>query len=129
MPASHYSSSTADPNGPYNSNYATSSNENFTSGLLPDPRPPIPSNPLPATLKTKTTRVTIPNYLVNVIVGPRGTTIANTNQVSGAMIRIGDPQPGSSERIISIDGTPEQIACAQQLLQKAVLDSGLWNGY
>jgi hypothetical protein len=42
-----------------------------------------------------------------------------------------DDQPiptgtGGGDRIITIEGTPEQISRAQALLQQAVRQSGLW---
>ncbi|CAF1455407.1 unnamed protein product [Adineta ricciae] len=74
------------------------------------------------------TQVTIPNHFSSCIIGPRGTKIAHIRRTSGTVIRIDDPAPGSDDRIISIEGTPQQISQAQYLLQMAVKESGLWNG-
>ncbi|CAF1254370.1 unnamed protein product [Rotaria magnacalcarata] len=76
------------------------------------------------------TRVTLPNELVGAIIGPRGAKIQQIRQATNANIIIDDqPIPtgtGGGDRIITIEGTPEQISRAQALLQQAVRQSGLW---
>ena len=81
-------------------------------------------------------QVTLPNELVGAIIGPRGAKIQQIRQVTSANIIIDDqPIPssngsggggGGSDRIITIEGTTEQIGRAQVLLQQAVRQSGLW---
>ena len=119
---------------PFNNNYPPGPNDNYNQGLPP---PPPPSGPRPLIMgnesnfnapQTQTNQVTIPNNLASVIIGPRGTKIAQIRQSSGASIRIDDPAPGSNDRIITIQGTPAQISQAQYFLQMAVKESGLWNG-
>jgi hypothetical protein len=74
--------------------------------------------------------VTLPNELVGAIIGPRGTKIQQIRQITNANIIIDDqPIPtgtGGGDRIITIEGTTEQISQAQALLQQAVRQSGLW---
>ncbi|CAF3710943.1 unnamed protein product [Rotaria sp. Silwood1] len=77
------------------------------------------------------TRVTLPNELVGAIIGPRGTKIQQIRQITNANIIIDDQaipsgNGGGGDRIITIEGTPEQISRAQALLQQAVRQSGLW---
>ncbi|CAF1608513.1 unnamed protein product [Rotaria sp. Silwood1] len=88
--------------------------------------PRCPPNPVLLT----STRVTLPNELVGAIIGPRGTKIQQIRQATNANIIIDDqPIPtgtGGGDRIITIEGTPEQISRAQALLQQAVRQSGLW---
>jgi len=117
---------------PYNTNYPSGPNDNYNQGPPPPPQAPRPlimgneSNYNAPQLQTN--QVTIPNNLASVIIGPRGTKIAQIRQTSGASIRIDDPAPGSNDRIITIQGTPAQISQAQYFLQMAVKESGLWNG-
>jgi len=77
------------------------------------------------------TRVTLPNELVGAIIGPRGAKIQEIRQITQANIIIDDQaipsgNGGSGDRIITIEGTAEQITRAQALLQQAVRQSGLW---
>ena len=108
---------------PHYNNYP---NENYA---------PTPSHPMNAgndsnygAPSVQTNQVTIPNHLASVIIGPRGVKIAHIRQTSGAGIRIDDPAPGSTDRIITIQGSAAQISQAQYLLQMAVKESGLWSG-
>ncbi|KAL1505954.1 hypothetical protein ABEB36_005397 [Hypothenemus hampei] len=80
----------------------------------------------------QTTEMTVPNELIGCIIGKGGTKIAEIRQISGAMIRISncdDRESGSSDRTITISGTPDAVALAQYLinmsveLQKANLES------
>jgi hypothetical protein len=75
--------------------------------------------------------VTLPNELVGAIIGPRGAKIQQIRQLTNANIIIDDQaipsgNGGSGDRIITIEGTPEQITRAQTCLQQAVRQSGLW---
>lgn len=123
------------PGPPYNNNnnnnnYPNGPNDNYNQGPPPQvPRPLIMGNDSNYNQpQTQTNQVTIPNNLASVIIGPRGTKIAQIRQTSGASIRIDDPAPGSNDRIITIQGSPAQISQAQYFLQMAVKESGLWNG-
>jgi len=65
----------------------------------------------------QTNQVTIPNELAGAVIGPKGAKIQQIRDQSGAGITIDKPTPGSNDRIITIQGTPEQIQNAQYLLQ------------
>lgn len=104
-----------------------------------NPRGPYLAAPGPARGGTRyatpsiltSTRVTLPNELVGAIIGPRGAKIQEIRQVTQANIIIDDQaipsgNGGSGDRIITIEGTAEQITRAQALLQQAVRQSGLW---
>ena len=77
-------------------------------------------------------QVTLPNELVGAVIGPRGAKIQQIRQITNANIIIDDQAipsgkgRGGGDRIITIEGTPEQISRAQTLLQQAVRQSGLW---
>lgn len=77
---------------------------------------------------SQTNQVTIPNELAGAVIGPKGAKIQQIRDQSGAGITIDKPTPGSNDRIITIQGTAEQIQNAQYLLQVTVKQSGLWQG-
>ncbi|XP_041370664.1 heterogeneous nuclear ribonucleoprotein K-like isoform X2 [Gigantopelta aegis] len=63
------------------------------------------------------TQVTIPKDLAGAIIGKGGSRITEIRRQSNAQIVIDEPLPGSSDRIITITGTQQQIQNAQYLLQ------------
>jgi len=65
-------------------------------------------------------QVSIPKDLAGSIIGPQGTRIRAIRAQSGAQIIIGEAEPETQERVITIDGTEEQIQNAQYLMQMAV---------
>lgn len=69
------------------------------------------------------TQVTIPKDLAGAIIGKAGSRIRKIRAESGAGIEIAEPLPGSSDRIITITGTPQRIQMAQYLLQQSVHES------
>lgn len=76
---------------------------------------------------TTTYQVTIPNYLVGFIIGPKGQSIQNIRNQSGASIEINTSTTTDlNDRIITIIGLPEQIHNALYMLQVTVKQSGLW---
>uniref|UniRef100_A0A673B6J9 Poly(rC) binding protein 3 n=1 Tax=Sphaeramia orbicularis TaxID=375764 RepID=A0A673B6J9_9TELE len=75
----------------------------FNSGL--DASPPASTHEL-----------TIPNDLIGCIIGRQGTKINEIRQMSGAQIKIANAMEGSSERQITITGTPANISLAQYLI-------------
>jgi ribosomal protein S3 len=79
---------------------------------------------------TTTYQVTIPNYLVGFIIGPKGQSIQNIRNQSGASITINTSTTTTitdlNDRIITIIGLPEQIHNALYMLQVTVKQSGLW---
>ena len=65
-------------------------------------------------------QVSIPKDLAGAIIGPQGTRIRAIRAQSGAQIIIGKAEPETEERVITINGTEEQIQNAQYLMQMAV---------
>lgn len=56
--------------------------------------------------------------LAGAIIGKGGVRIRRIRNESNAHITIDEPLPGSTDRIITIAGTPKQIQTAQYLLQQ-----------
>jgi len=71
----------------------------------------------------ETTQVSIPKDLAGAIIGKGGARIRKIRGDSGASITIDEPRPGSTERIITISGSPNQIWKAQYLLQQSVREN------
>ncbi|XP_067595815.1 poly(rC)-binding protein 3 isoform X9 [Pseudorca crassidens] len=85
------------------------------------PFPPLgQTNPafpgLDASTPASTHELTIPNDLIGCIIGRQGTKINEIRQMSGAQIKIANATEGSSERQITITGTPANISLAQYLI-------------
>ncbi|XP_064371529.1 poly(rC)-binding protein 3 isoform X9 [Dromaius novaehollandiae] len=60
--------------------------------------------------------------LIGCIIGRQGTKINEIRQMSGAQIKIANATEGSSERQITITGTPANISLAQYLINASSLD-------
>nr|XP_048713621.1 poly(rC)-binding protein 4 isoform X2 [Caretta caretta] len=58
----------------------------------------------------------VPNDLIGCIIGRQGSKISEIRQMSGAHIKIGNQSEGSSERHVTITGTPVSITLAQYLI-------------
>ncbi|XP_030643104.1 poly(rC)-binding protein 3 isoform X2 [Chanos chanos] len=71
---------------------------------------------LDASPQASTHELTIPNDLIGCIIGRQGTKINEIRQMSGAQIKIANAMEGSSERQITITGTPANISLAQYLI-------------
>ncbi|KAM3851118.1 poly(rC)-binding protein 3 isoform 6-T6 [Vipera latastei] len=74
------------------------------------------SSGLDANPPASTHELTIPNDLIGCIIGRQGTKINEIRQMSGAQIKIANATEGSSERQITITGTPANISLAQYLI-------------
>ncbi|KAK0133778.1 Poly(rC)-binding protein 3 [Merluccius polli] len=75
-----------------------------------------------------THELTIPNDLIGCIIGRQGTKINEIRQMSGAQIKIANAIEGSSERQITITGTPANISLAQYLINARFRDvAAMWN--
>ncbi|XP_038871037.1 poly(rC)-binding protein 3 isoform X5 [Salvelinus fontinalis] len=75
-----------------------------------------------------THELTIPNDLIGCIIGRQGTKINEIRQMSGAQIKIANAMEGSSERQITITGTPANISLAQYLINARFRDvAAMWN--
>ncbi|XP_056145175.1 poly(rC)-binding protein 3 isoform X3 [Lampris incognitus] len=71
---------------------------------------------LDASPPASTHELTIPNDLIGCIIGRQGTKINEIRQMSGAQIKIANAMEGSTERQITITGTPANISLAQYLI-------------
>lgn len=65
-------------------------------------------------------QVTIPLEYTDSIIGPNGSRLQQTCEQSGCQIRLEEPKPGSTQRIITIIGHQNGIQLAQSLLQNSV---------
>ncbi|KAM6200844.1 poly(rC)-binding protein 3 isoform 5-T5 [Sarcoramphus papa] len=77
---------------------------------------------LDASPPASTHELTIPNDLIGCIIGRQGTKINEIRQMSGAQIKIANATEGSSERQITITGTPANISLAQYLINASSTD-------
>ncbi|CAL8400867.1 unnamed protein product [Arctogadus glacialis] len=66
--------------------------------------------------QTTSQELLIPNDLIGSIIGRQGTKINEIRQVSGAQIKIGSQMDSSSDRHVTISGTPVAINLAQYLI-------------
>ncbi|XP_030344306.1 poly(rC)-binding protein 3 isoform X16 [Neopsephotus bourkii] len=83
------------------------------------------SSGLDASPPASTHELTIPNDLIGCIIGRQGTKINEIRQMSGAQIKIANATEGSSERQITITGTPANISLAQYLINASSPDPDL----
>lgn len=82
--------------------------------------------PPPATgydSRYSTMEVKIPSSAASSVIGVGGSNISEISQISGARVKVNDPHPGSSECIVEINGSSEQIKAAQSLIQAFVASS------
>ncbi|XP_010520812.1 PREDICTED: KH domain-containing protein HEN4-like [Tarenaya hassleriana] len=68
-----------------------------------------------------TEEVIVPSSLVPVIYGEDGACLKQICEFSDAKIIVTDPEPGATETVMVISGTPEQFHAAQSLIQAFVL--------
>ncbi|XP_070536344.1 poly(rC)-binding protein 3-like isoform X2 [Ptychodera flava] len=67
-----------------------------------------------------THEISIPNDLIGCVIGRGGAKINEIRQISGATIKIANSQEGSSDRAVTISGTPESISLAQYLINTSL---------
>nr|XP_042710435.1 poly(rC)-binding protein 3 isoform X14 [Chrysemys picta bellii] len=84
------------------------------------------SSGLDASPPASTHELTIPNDLIGCIIGRQGTKINEIRQMSGAQIKIANATEGSSERQITITGTPANISLAQYLINARLFHKEKW---
>lgn len=60
--------------------------------------------------------IAIPNGLIGCVIGKGGSKINEIRQLSGANIKISNPEEGTKNRTVTINGTPEAIQLAQYLI-------------
>ncbi|XP_031707836.1 poly(rC)-binding protein 3-like isoform X5 [Anarrhichthys ocellatus] len=90
--------------------------------------PAFPAAGLDASNQASTHELTIPNDLIGCIIGRQGTKINEIRQMSGAQIKIANAMEGSSERQITITGSPANISLAQYLINARFRDvAAMWN--
>ncbi|KAL2607749.1 hypothetical protein R1flu_026322 [Riccia fluitans] len=63
------------------------------------------------------TEMAIPSALMGGIIGRGGGNISQIRSISGAAVKVSGQKEGTSERTISIEGSPEQVSIAQSLVQ------------
>uniref|UniRef100_A0A3Q3M287 Poly(rC) binding protein 2 n=1 Tax=Mastacembelus armatus TaxID=205130 RepID=A0A3Q3M287_9TELE len=77
------------------------------------PFPIAPSNQgftgIDASAQTSSHEMTIPNDLIGCIIGRQGAKINEIRQMSGAQIKIANPVDGSTDRQVTITGSPASI--------------------
>lgn len=73
---------------------------------------------------TSTMEIKIPSTAVPSVLGVGGSNISDIRQISGARVKLQDPLPGSSDCVVEIYGTSEQLKAAQSLLQAFVASGG-----
>ncbi|KAJ8259907.1 hypothetical protein GJAV_G00174840 [Gymnothorax javanicus] len=87
-------------------------------GLTPMGQPAAPVLPAGIETNAQTTsqELLIPNDLIGSIIGRQGTKINEIRQVSGAQIKIGSQLDSTSDRHVTITGSPISINLAQYLI-------------
>ncbi|XP_051780310.1 poly(rC)-binding protein 2 isoform X1 [Erpetoichthys calabaricus] len=73
-----------------------------------------------ASAQTSSHELTIPNDLIGCIIGRQGAKINEIRQMSGAQIKIANPVEGSSDRQVTITGSPASISLAEYLINASV---------
>lgn len=68
----------------------------------------------------QTSEMSIPNDLIGCIIGRAGQKINEIRQLSGATIKISNAEEGSSDRKVTITGTPDTIGLAQYLINTSM---------
>uniref|UniRef100_A0A4W6EC68 Poly(rC) binding protein 2 n=1 Tax=Lates calcarifer TaxID=8187 RepID=A0A4W6EC68_LATCA len=89
------------------------SNQGFTGMLLFDV---LYWPALYASAQTSSHEMTIPNDLIGCIIGRQGAKINEIRQMSGAQIKIANPVDGSTDRQVTITGSPASISLAEYLI-------------
>ncbi|XP_030632118.1 poly(rC)-binding protein 2 isoform X1 [Chanos chanos] len=91
------------------------------------PFPLAPSNQgftgMDTSAQTGSHEMTIPNDLIGCIIGRQGAKINEIRQMSGAQIKIANPVEGSTDRQVTITGSPASISLAEYLINASVESS------
>uniref|UniRef100_A0AAY4ETZ9 K Homology domain-containing protein n=1 Tax=Denticeps clupeoides TaxID=299321 RepID=A0AAY4ETZ9_9TELE len=89
-----------------------------------NPFPLAPSNQgftgMDASAQTGSHEMTIPNDLIGCIIGRQGAKINEIRQMSGAQIKIANPVEGSTDRQVTITGSPASISLAEYLINASL---------
>uniref|UniRef100_A0A8C7ZYG7 Poly(rC) binding protein 2 n=1 Tax=Oryzias sinensis TaxID=183150 RepID=A0A8C7ZYG7_9TELE len=81
-----------------------------------DARMPKTNGRIDASAQTSSHEMTIPNDLIGCIIGRQGAKINEIRQMSGAQIKIANPVDGSTDRQVTITGSPASISLAEYLI-------------
>ncbi|XP_061640286.1 poly(rC)-binding protein 2-like isoform X3 [Phyllopteryx taeniolatus] len=73
--------------------------------------------------QTSSNEMKIPNELIGCIIGRQGAKINEIRQMSGAQIKIANPVDGSTDRQVTITGSPASISLAEYLINASVESS------
>ncbi|KAL5508990.1 hypothetical protein EMCRGX_G004264 [Ephydatia muelleri] len=98
-----------------------------TTSSLPHPlQPSLPYQaPYSATFQTAagpattTQQMRIPNDLIGCVIGRKGQKIHEIRVTSGAQIKIANSEGESTDRLVTITGTPEAVGMAQYLINSS----------
>lgn len=80
---------------------------------------PVNANPN-ANAQSQTHEMTVPNDLIGCIIGRGGCKINEIRQLSRATIKIANCEEGSSDRKVTIQGTPDTVNAAQYLINARI---------
>ncbi|XP_069062848.1 poly(rC)-binding protein 4 isoform X2 [Pleurodeles waltl] len=80
------------------------------------PQVPAMISALETSAPTTSQEFLIPNDCIGCVIGRQGSKIREIRQMSGALIRIGSQEEGSTERLVTITGTANSITVAQYLI-------------
>ncbi|XP_077384719.1 poly(rC)-binding protein 2-like isoform X1 [Festucalex cinctus] len=95
--------------------------------MQPSPFPIAHSNQgftgIDTSAQTSSNEMKIPNELIGCIIGRQGAKINEIRQMSGAQIKIANPVDGSTDRQVTITGSPASISLAEYLINASVESS------
>lgn len=89
--------------------------------------PPVPPSGVPGYSDLSgAMEIMIPRSAMHSVLGAGGSNISDIRKISGAWVKLQDPRPSSSECVVEIRGTSEQMKAAQSLVH-AFVASGRQN--
>eukprot|EP00897_Mesotaenium_endlicherianum_P003561 jgi/Mesen1/3232/ME000187S02395 len=80
-----------------------------------------PSGGMSTISSSSTVHVAIPVQTIGSIIGKAGTNIAQIRNISGARVKLHEAGENAAERVVEINGTPDQVQAAQSLLQAFII--------
>lgn len=106
---------------PQNNGAAGSPAAPHASHALQSSPPGAPAGPVVAGYSA---HLAVPNAAVGSIIGKAGANIAQIRRLSGARVKVHEAMPGSSDRMVEMIGSHEQVAQAQVLVQGFMMAAG-----
>ncbi|KAL9462779.1 hypothetical protein AB3S75_000727 [Citrus x aurantiifolia] len=91
-----------------------------SSGFTPRNRP-VESGNHAAILTSTTVEVVIPQLYMAHVYGENNSNLSHIRQISGANVVVNDPKPGSTEGVVMVSGTSDQMRAAQSLIHAFIL--------